>query len=68
MGTDEEHRRHGLARHVLTAGQDSLALLGAQRLKINYENDNPASTHLYQDAGFSPAMTTSLHIRDQPHN
>ncbi len=63
MGTNETHRRRGLARHLLAAGLDRLARLGANRFKINYENDNPASTSLYLDAGFTPAMTTTIHTR-----
>ena len=62
LGTDEAHRRSGLARHLLTAGLDRLASLGAERLKINYENDNPSSARLYQDVGFVPTMTTSLYV------
>ncbi len=63
MGTQEDHRRRGLARHVLATGLDRLAFCGAERLKINYENDNLASSRLYRDAGFSSEMTTSLYVR-----
>jgi GNAT superfamily N-acetyltransferase len=66
MGTNEGHRRQGLARHILTAGLDRLAMLGATRLKINYENDNPAPGRLYRDVGFTPTMTTLLYRQRQP--
>jgi GNAT superfamily N-acetyltransferase len=62
MGVDENQRRRGLAQHILTAGIDKLATAGATRLKINFENDNPASATLYPGSGFEPAMTTSLYV------
>ena len=64
MGTNEAHRRRGLARNILTSGIDRLAQAGATRIKINYEQDNAASSALYIDAGFVPVMTTSLWVRN----
>jgi len=65
MGTNETHRRRGLARHILTSGIDRLARAGATRIKINYELDNAASSSLYVDAGFMPVMTTSLWVKSE---
>jgi ribosomal protein S18 acetylase RimI-like enzyme len=63
MGTDEGHRRLGLARLVLATGLNRLADLGASRLKVNYEVDNVASRHLYLDAGFRPESTARVYSR-----
>ncbi len=63
LGVEQNNRRLGLAQHILTAGLDRLALAGATRLKINFENDNPASTTLYPSLGFTTALTTSFHDR-----
>lgn len=60
MGTLDEHRQKGLARHILTAGIDKLANLGATRIAINYEPDNPASGRLYRSVGFEPARQNGL--------
>ncbi len=54
MRTEDDHQRRGLARHVLTAGIDLLAKAGAARIKICFEPDNPASSHLYLSVGFEP--------------
>jgi GNAT superfamily N-acetyltransferase len=58
MRTEDEHQRRGLARHVLTAGIDRLARAGAERIKICFEPDNPASKHLYLSVGFEPIRQT----------
>jgi len=58
MRTEDAHQRRGLARHVLTTGLDLLSRAGAQRIKICYEPDNPASKHLYLSAGFEIVRTT----------
>jgi RimJ/RimL family protein N-acetyltransferase len=58
MRTEDAHQRRGLARHVLTAGLDRLATAGAERIKICFEPDNPASSHLYVDVGFVPHRQT----------
>lgn len=60
MRTEDDHQRRGLARHVLTAGVDLLARAGAERIKICYQPDNPASGHLYRSAGFEPDRHTDL--------
>lgn len=60
MRTEDDHQRHGLARHVLTAGLDRLAAAGAERVKICFEADNPASSHLYPSVGFVPDRSTVL--------
>jgi GNAT superfamily N-acetyltransferase len=64
MRTEEGHERRGLARHVLTAGLHRLAAAGATRIKINYEASNEAARALYLSAGFTPAMTTSVHVSE----
>jgi predicted N-acetyltransferase YhbS len=61
MRTEDEHQRRGLARHVLTAGVDRLATVGARRVKICFEPGNPASSHLYLSAGFVPDRETVLY-------
>ncbi len=61
MHTEDEHRRRGLARHILTAGVDLLATAGAERIKICYDSDNPASGHLYRSAGFEPVKQTDVY-------
>jgi GNAT superfamily N-acetyltransferase len=58
MRTDDDHQRRGLARHVLTAGIDLLAKVGARRIKICFEPNNPASSHLYLSVGFTPHRQT----------
>jgi RimJ/RimL family protein N-acetyltransferase len=63
MRTEDEHQRHGLARHILTAGVDLLAKAGAQRVKICFEPDNPASGHLYLSVGFEPDRQTVVFSR-----
>jgi len=58
MRTEDDHQRRGLARHLLTAGIDLLAEAGAERIKIVFEPDNPASSHLYLSVGFEPVKQT----------
>lgn len=60
MRTENDHQRRGLARHVLTAGVDLLANVGAERIKIVYDPDNPASGHLYRSVGFEPHRHTDM--------
>lgn len=60
MRTEDDHQRRGLARHVLTAGVALLASAGAQRIKIVYDPDNPASGHLYRSVGFEPHRYTDV--------
>lgn len=63
LRTDAAHRGQGLARHLLTEGIHRLAERGATRFKINYEDSNPASGHLYRAVGFGPSLTASLFVR-----
>ena len=63
MRTEDAHQRRGLARHILTSGVDLLSRAGAQRIKICYEPDNPASKHLYLSAGFEAIRTTIVFSR-----
>lgn len=60
MGTEDGHRRRGLARHVLTTGIELLAAAGAERISIGWEPDNPASGPLYRSVGFIPVLETDL--------
>ena len=60
MRTQDDHQQRGLARHVLTAGIDLLAEAGAERIKICFEPDNSASSHLYLSAGFEPVKQTDV--------
>lgn len=63
MRTVDEHRRRGLARHILTTGVGLLAEAGAERISIGYEPDNPASGHLYRSVGFEQHRQTDVHFR-----
>jgi RimJ/RimL family protein N-acetyltransferase len=63
MRTQVHYRRMGLARFVLAAGLERLALLGSRRLKVNYEADNIASRSLYLGAGFRAESTSSVYSR-----
>jgi GNAT superfamily N-acetyltransferase len=58
MRTEDDHQRRGLARHILTTGIHLLAEAGAERIKICYELDNPASRGLYLSVGFEPIRQT----------
>jgi len=60
MRTEDDHQRRGLARHILTTGIDLLAKAGAERIKICFEPDNPASGHLYLSVGFEPVKQTDV--------
>lgn len=60
MRTEDNHQKRGLARHVLTAGLHLLVDAGAERVKIAYEPNNPASSHLYLDVGFVPHRHTDI--------
>jgi GNAT superfamily N-acetyltransferase len=63
MGTEDDHQRRGLARHLLTTGIDLLAEAGAVRIKICFEPDNPASRGLYLSVGFEPVKQTAVFSR-----
>lgn len=60
MRTEDHHQRRGLARHILTTGIGLLADAGAERIKICFEPDNPASGRLYLGVGFEPDRQTVL--------
>ena len=60
MRTEDDHQRRGLARHILTTGIDLLADAGAERVKICFEPDNPASKGLYLSVGFEPDRQTVI--------
>jgi GNAT superfamily N-acetyltransferase len=63
MLTEDDHRRRGLARHLLTTGVDLLGAAGATRIKICFEPDNPASRGLYLGVGFEPVKQTAVFSR-----
>jgi GNAT superfamily N-acetyltransferase len=63
MRTEDDHQQRGLARHILTAGIDLLAAAGAERIKICYHLDNPASKSLYLSVGFEPVRQTVVFSR-----
>lgn len=60
MRTEDDHQRRGLARHVLTTGVALLAECGAERIKIVFEQDNPAARDLYLSVGFEPVKETVI--------
>jgi GNAT superfamily N-acetyltransferase len=59
--TYDDHRRHGLSRHILTTGIDRLAKVGARRISIGFEPGNPASSSLYLSLGFQPHRQTDMY-------
>ena len=63
MRTEERYWRLGLARHVLTAGLERLTSLGASRVKVSYESNNPAAEMLYLTCGFRPGASERLYRR-----
>ena len=50
---EDEYQRRGLARAMLTAGIDRLAMKGAEQVKIAYRTE--AAAALYQNVGFQPS-------------
>lgn len=60
MRTEDDHRRRGVARHLLTSGIDRLARAGAKRIKVAFEPGNPAAKHLYLSSGFKPHRENDL--------
>lgn len=63
MGTEADHRRRGLARHLLTTGLDLLAGAGAERIKIVFGPSNQAAKDLYLGVGFEPVRETTVFSR-----
>ena len=63
MRTEGDHRRRGLARHLLTAGIDRLAKAGAVRIKLCFSPDNLAARDLYLGVGFQPDKQTVVFSR-----
>lgn len=53
MRTEDDHQRRGLARHVLTSGINSVFDAGADRIKIAWDQENPAARTLYTSVGFN---------------
>ena len=62
MGTLEDHRRKGLASHLLGTGLERLLMCGATRIKINYEVGNDPASALYLGMGFRPVTTTAMYV------
>ncbi len=60
MRTEDAHQQRGLARHVLASGIDLLVAAGAERIKVCFEPDNPASKRLYLSGGFEPARANDM--------
>jgi GNAT superfamily N-acetyltransferase len=65
MRVEDDYRRRGLARMLLTTGLDRLARAGARRLKVGFETD--AARNLYLGAGFVQTSIDRLLIRPAPH-
>ena len=61
MRTEDDHQGRGIARHIITIGLDRLAHLGATRLKVAFEPDNPAAKNLYLGCGFQPHRENELY-------
>ena len=61
--TEIAHQRRGLARHLVTVGLDRLAECGCTRLKVGFDNANPAARELYLGLGFTPESTTRTYRR-----
>jgi GNAT superfamily N-acetyltransferase len=61
---EDEYQRRGLARAMLTAGIDRLAMKGAEQVKISYRTE--AAAAVYQSVGFEPSSTdTSYNGRSE---
>ncbi len=63
MRTEDDHQRRGLARHILTTGIDLLAEAGAERIKICFEPDNPASSRPLPQRRLRTGRQTDLYSR-----
>jgi GNAT superfamily N-acetyltransferase len=60
MRTEADHKRRGLARHLLTSGINLLAEAGAVRIKVCFRPDDPAARGLYLSIGFEPDKQTAV--------
>ena len=63
MRVEDEYQRRGLARAMLTAGLDRLALRGARRLKVSYAT--AAARSLYVGAGFRVTSTSTSYSLEE---
>jgi GNAT superfamily N-acetyltransferase len=61
MRVEDAYQRRGLARALLTAGLDRLAVRGARRLKVGYATD--VARRLYVGAGFDVISTSRSYSR-----
>ncbi|HEY2214094.1 MAG TPA: GNAT family N-acetyltransferase [Acidimicrobiales bacterium] len=61
----DDYQRRGLARMLLTNGQDRLARKGARRLKVGFEAD--AARALYLGSGFTQTTVDRLLVRPAAH-
>ncbi|WP_420826238.1 GNAT family N-acetyltransferase [Egibacter rhizosphaerae] len=62
LRTEDDHQRRGLARHLVTAGLRRLVDLGAERIRISWEAENPASSAVYPGHRLCPDATDA-HLR-----
>jgi GNAT superfamily N-acetyltransferase len=65
VGTDEDHRAHGLASHLLGVAADWSAEQGCDRWVIVTEATNPAG-RVYRRAGFEPDIGNVQAYRKPP--
>ena len=65
VGTDEEHRRRGLASHLLGVAARWAADQGCDRWVIVTEATNPAG-RVYRSVGFEPDVGSVLAYRKPP--
>lgn len=52
IAVDPDHRRQGLARRLLAAGEAELAALGVEKIHLEVAADNVAASLLYQALGY----------------
>lgn len=60
VGTNEDHRGKGLARHILASGIQALASAGSDRIKVSWDHDNAPADSLYRRVGFQPSSSASF--------
>ena len=63
MRVHDAHSGKGLAGTMLREGMDRLVRRGCTRLKIGFEDTNPASRKAYLGAGFVPYELVPAYIR-----